>query len=381
MNTPDLESKSPADDDGTFPNGFLNISTIFRQYPQLFCGYMMANSSTDSSASLNFLTVFASDNATTSSRLDGFRITALCFIPVLDLYGIIGNTLVCIAVVRFPNLRTVGNFYILSLAISDLLVCIVVMPLSIYQEVTHGVWELSAWLCDLWTSLDVLLCTASIWLLCAISLDRYFAITKPHAYATKRTWTSAGISVSCAWLISVTLSVPVLVFIGGSDVANTKECHVITTPAFAIAGPLTSFFLPCLVVVVIYWRIFRAAQKLRRRRVVPQNSPIRTIDSISQDINHVHQDPINADNNNISVQRERKSALVLAVVVGVFISCWLPFFTVFLLFEFCKKCHVQGVVFKVLTWLGWCNSIMNPLIYTIFNGEFRKAFKKILCLD
>ncbi|XP_072044927.1 D(1A) dopamine receptor-like [Amphiura filiformis] len=188
---------------------------------------MVHNGSIDSSLDS---TISATDTVALSS--DGFRIAALCIIPLLDLYGIIGNTFVCIAVVRFPNLRTVGNFYILSLAIADLLVCTVVMPLSIYQEVTNGVWRLPVWLCDLWTSLDVLLSTASIWLLCVISLDRYFAITKPHSYATKRTW----------------------------------------------------------------------------------------------------------------------------------------------------ECHIQGVVFKILTWLGWCNSILNPLIYTIFNGEFRKAFKKIISL-
>ncbi|XP_072046500.1 D(1A) dopamine receptor-like [Amphiura filiformis] len=339
---------------------------------------MVHNGSVDSS--LDSTISSATDTVALSS--DGFRIAALCIIPLLDLYGIIGNTFVCIAVVRFPNLRTVGNFYILSLAIADLLVCTVVMPLSIYQEVTNGVWRLPVWLCDLWTSLDVLLSTASIWLLCVISLDRYFAITKPHSYATKRTWVSAMISVSFAWIISFLLSVPVLIFVGGSDVANTKECYVVTTPAFAIAGPITSFYLPCFIVLAVYWQIFQATRRLQLRRVAPQNSAIRTVDGTGQSIDQGNSTETSAadSTNKISIKREKKAAFVLAIVVGVFIICWLPFFIVFLLFEFCEECHVQGIVFKILTWLGWCNSILNPLIYTIFNSEFRKAFKKIIFL-
>ena len=99
---------------------------------------------------------------------------------------ILGNILVCIAVAIVRKLRTPSNLLIVSLAVSDLLVAILDMPFAAVYEVMDN-WVLGQVACDTWTSLDVLLCTASILNLCMISIDRYFVITKPLQYAIKRT--------------------------------------------------------------------------------------------------------------------------------------------------------------------------------------------------
>jgi 5-hydroxytryptamine receptor 7 len=84
---------------------------------------------------------------------------------------IVGNVLVCTAVAIVRRLRTPSNLLIVSLAVSDLLVAVLVMPLAAAYETT-GSWEHGQPVCDMWTSLDVMLCTASILNLCAISIDR-----------------------------------------------------------------------------------------------------------------------------------------------------------------------------------------------------------------
>ncbi|KAK1175497.1 alpha-2C adrenergic receptor-like [Acipenser oxyrinchus oxyrinchus] len=82
----------------------------------------------------------------------------------------------------------------------------------------------------------------------------------------------------------------------------------------------------------------------------------------------------------ISQAREKRFTFVLAVVMGVFVVCWFPFFFSYSLYGICREaCEAPEIVFKFFFWIGYCNSSLNPVIYTIFNQDFRRAFKKILC--
>jgi len=96
----------------------------------------------------------------------------------IALGAVVGNALVVLSVLTNPKLRTITNRFVSSLACADLSVGVLVMPLAVKVEVT-GSWNLGRTLCEIWISLDVLLCTASILNLCAISVDRYLAVTRP----------------------------------------------------------------------------------------------------------------------------------------------------------------------------------------------------------
>lgn len=84
--------------------------------------------------------------------------------------------------------------------------------------------------------------------------------------------------------------------------------------------------------------------------------------------------------NDSSSKRERKAAKTLAIITGAFVVCWMPFFVIAVLLPICAdECPISPVIISLFLWLGYFNSTLNPILYTIFNQDFRNAFTRILC--
>ncbi|XP_071793535.1 probable G-protein coupled receptor No18 [Asterias amurensis] len=334
--------------------------------------------------------------------------------------GVIGNLLVCISVFKFRNLRIVANYFIVSLAVADLAVSSVVMPLGLYQEVVGGLWYLGPIICDVWVSMDVLTCTSSIWNLCVISVDRFLAITRPIQYAIKRTPMMSLITILSTWGLSFLISIPALVLVGGYDAMASHECQLNISPIFQVGSSCLSFYVPCFVLLIVYYKIFRSVQKLGRRKpggsmkyrkgpaykngvgagkttlvtkfVNEKTENFATLcdkqeQSSSGEVEKQHDrksheassgERTESRTKRISVARERKATSVLSIVVTVFICCWLPFFITNVVIGLCPHCEITHATYATVTWLGWVNSAANPVIYTIFNRDFRNAFKRLI---
>ncbi|EDW36507.1 GL21421 [Drosophila persimilis] len=80
----------------------------------------------------------------------------------------------------------------------------------------------------------------------------------------------------------------------------------------------------------------------------------------------------------ISLSKERRAARTLCIIMGVFVICWLPFFLMYVILPFCQSCCPSDKFKNFITWLGYINSGLNPVIYTIFNLDYRRAFKRLL---
>ncbi|KAI4462335.1 adrenergic receptor-related g-protein coupled receptor [Holotrichia oblita] len=113
--------------------------------------------------------------------------------------ALFGNLLVIVSVMRHRKLRVITNYFVVSLALADMLVAIWAMCFNFSVEITGGIWLFGYFMCDVWNSLDVYFSTASILHLCCISVDRYYAIVQPLDYPLIMTNARLAIMLSVVW--------------------------------------------------------------------------------------------------------------------------------------------------------------------------------------
>ncbi|TMW46740.1 hypothetical protein DOY81_008180 [Sarcophaga bullata] len=182
----------------------------------------------------------------------------ICLIAVFCTFiviTIIGNTLVILAVITTRRLKTVTNCFVMSLAVADLLVGIFVMPPAVAVHLI-GSWQLGWVLCDIWISLDVLLCTASILSLCAISVDRYLAVTQPLTYSRKRrSKRLALIMILIVWVLALAITCPPILGWYEPGRRDLNECRYNQNEGYVIFSAMGSFFIPMAVMIYVYARI------------------------------------------------------------------------------------------------------------------------------
>uniref|UniRef100_A0AAG5DRX5 G-protein coupled receptors family 1 profile domain-containing protein n=1 Tax=Anopheles atroparvus TaxID=41427 RepID=A0AAG5DRX5_ANOAO len=339
------------------------------------------------------------------------RAGLLAFLFLFSFATVFGNSLVILAVIRERYLHTATNYFVTSLAVADCLVGLVVMPFSALYEVLQNTWFFGTDWCDIWRSLDVLFSTASILNLCVISLDRYWAITDPFSYPMKMTRRKAVALIAAVWICSSAISFPAIVWwrAAREEAMPPFKCTFTEHLGYLVFSSTISFYLPLLVMVFTYCRIYRAAAiqtrslKLGTKQVLMASGELQLTLRIHRGgttrerPNHPRLLPPASSqqllsNNglggrhrphmgkNFSLSRklakfakEKKAAKTLGIVMGVFIVCWLPFFVVNLLSGFCMHCIAhEEIVSAVVTWLGWINSSMNPVIYACWSRDFRR---------
>uniref|UniRef100_A0A0A1WL18 Octopamine receptor 1 n=1 Tax=Zeugodacus cucurbitae TaxID=28588 RepID=A0A0A1WL18_ZEUCU len=151
------------------------------------------------------------ENMVTSLKLsDPTNIISLAILLFIILLVIAGNSLVIAAVFCSNKLRSVTNYLIVNLAVADLLVGLAVLPFSAIWEV-FKIWIFGDIWCRMWLAVDVWMCTASILNLCAISLDRYVAVTRPVAYPSIMSTKRAKSLIAGVWVLSFVICFPPLV--------------------------------------------------------------------------------------------------------------------------------------------------------------------------
>ncbi|XP_054728939.1 dopamine D2-like receptor [Anastrepha obliqua] len=137
------------------------------------------------------------------------------------------------------------------------------------MHVNRGHWNLPAFICDFYIAMDVICSTSSIFNLVAISIDRYIAVTRPIEYAKHRNRPRVCLTILLAWAISGAIGLPIVMGLNNTPDRDPGLCLFYNT-IFILCSSLTSFYIPCIIMVFLYWSIFRAlsirAQKSRAAR-------------------------------------------------------------------------------------------------------------------
>uniref|UniRef100_S4R650 Muscarinic acetylcholine receptor n=1 Tax=Petromyzon marinus TaxID=7757 RepID=S4R650_PETMA len=195
---------------------------------------------------------------------------------MFSLITVVGNTLVMLSFRVSRQLKTVSNYFLLSLAAADLIVGLFSMNLYTAYILT-GRWAMGAVMCDLWLTLDYVASNASVMNLLAISFDRYFSITRPLKYKAKRTKRRASIMIGLAWAVSLVLWAPAILFwqhMVGKRTVPQDQCYIqfLSEPIITFGTAIAAFYLPITIMMVLYWRIYRETRRRSRQFATLQGS-------------------------------------------------------------------------------------------------------------
>ncbi|XP_058454774.1 uncharacterized protein LOC131432486 [Malaya genurostris] len=163
-----------------------------------------------------------------------------------------GNILVCLAIVWERRLQNVTNYFLMSLAITDLMVALSVMPLGILTLV-RGYFPLQSEYCLVWICLDVLFCTASIMHLCTISVDRYLSLRYPMRFGRNKTRKRVVLKISFVWLLSIAMSLPLSLMYSKNHASVLVDgtCQI-PDPVYKLVGSIVCFYIPLCVMLITY---------------------------------------------------------------------------------------------------------------------------------
>uniref|UniRef100_A0AAY5KMG1 Neuropeptide FF receptor 1 n=1 Tax=Esox lucius TaxID=8010 RepID=A0AAY5KMG1_ESOLU len=272
-----------------------------------------------------------------------------------------GNSLVCLIVMRNRHMRTVTNFFILNLAISDLLVGIFCIPTTLVDTIITG-WPFSNAVCKLSGLIQGTSVGASVFTLVAIAVDRFRCIVYP--FKPKLTLLVAKATIGLVWALALAIMLPSAVMLmvkaeeGHFMVSSDNQtfplysCYetwpdpemrkVYTTILFTLL-----YLVPLAVIIIMYGCIGAKGH-------LDVKSPIS--------------------------QRKVKVVKMLIVVALLFMLSWLPLWTLMLITDYATPGGEQldlltGYIYPFAHWLAFSNSSINPVIYGYFNENFKKSFK------
>jgi len=343
---------------------------------------MEADTSSNNCSSWSNITNVANHTGNSSTRLrpdpSDFEIVSqvVLLITVL-IVSVGGNGLVCFLVFTVKQLQIPTNYFIVSLALADFLFAVVCLPFRIVNILQNYLWTLGLDTCKFWVWLDLLFCSASIANLAAISVDRYLKIASPLTYDIRMTPARVVWTLIALWGYSVCLASLSFVPSDAPGIIVQNQICYIDNKIFLTVISVIGFFAPFAIMLLMYCFVFKVAVGQAKELFRQQES-----------LYGRHQLKARRKSSRLSpgtIFFEVKATKTLIILLSVFCICWSPFFVLSLL-----SLHSPGVYQGMPRWLTAllkilfvhllpnCNSAFNPIIYTTYNHQFRKAIEKLL---
>ncbi|XP_030373993.1 neuropeptide SIFamide receptor [Scaptodrosophila lebanonensis] len=294
---------------------------------------------------------------------------------IVFLVGLIGNSFVIAVVLRAPRMRTVTNYFIVNLAIADILVIVFCLPATLIGNIFVP-WMLGWLMCKCVPYIQGVSVAASVYSLIAVSLDRFIAIWWPLKQMTKR---RARFMILGIWVIALTTTIPELLFftlVPAEEVLpeallslysrSLYLCQAVWPPGadgnlyFLLAHLVACYLLPLSLITLCYVLIWIKVST----RSIPGDSKDAQMDRMQQ-------------------KSKVKVIKMLVAVVILFVLSWLPLYVIFARIKFGTDISTEefAIIEKltpVAQWLGSSNSCINPILYAAFNKKYRLGFGAII---
>lgn len=290
-------------------------------------------------------------NKNTTSELNGYTsepVSSRTFLALIISWTLLGifsaglNILVCAMVYSEKKLRTMTNYLVVSLSVADLLVAVVFVPVYIidhYAKTIIGGYFVA------------FILLATVFNLCGVTYERYIALTRPFRYRTIMNCHKVSVIIAISWIFPLLLALLPLAW--NTDVEST--IHKVYLAIILV----TCIFIPCTTMVCVYMRLLRVVHRfvLRNKKRTSKG--------------------------NDTGQRagnEEKAARVFAIVLGMFLVCWLPLIYINICLIFDLKQLVTNELIFISFYTLVLNSILDPVICAFYKKDFREMLNKRLKL-
>ncbi|XP_066507841.1 trace amine-associated receptor 6-like [Hoplias malabaricus] len=271
------------------------------------------------------------------------------------------NLLVIISISHFKQLHTPTNLLILSLAVADLFVGLIVMPGNIMQLI-DTCWYLGKLTCSIFPLVSSLSVLASVFSLVLIAVDQYIAVCDPLLYPSKVTFCKMSICIIICWSFCLLYNLIILYYndhLVPDHLYTTcyGECVLVVKYSWVIIDLVISFLTPCSIILIMYGLIFKVARHQAK-----------AIRSVTNGACH-------KNGSKVSGFSQRKAAKKVGTIIFAYVASWIPYYLSSLSAE---SLTTASMVWTVFTWVFYINSSVNPLLYSVFYSWFRASVKYII---
>ncbi|XP_034144770.1 trace amine-associated receptor 5-like [Esox lucius] len=236
-------------------------------------------------------------------------ISLYIFFSLISAITVFLNLLVIICISYFKQLHTPTNLLILSLAVSDLLVGLIVIP-SMTVAILESCWVLGDYFCALLLYISFLCSSSSVGNLILISIDRYVAVCDPLMYRLKITTRKIQWFISISWCCCIIYDAVFIKIYVNVQVPSRcfEECFTIEGDFWVgISDFVISMIVPCSIIITLYLKIFVVARSQARKNFLNGSVPVSGINTAQAN------------------KSERKAAKTLGIVIFIYLLCWNPF--------------------------------------------------------
>lgn len=295
-----------------------------------------------------------------------FKIGIILFLSVAAVVGFLGNGLVVGVILRAKKLKSVMNRFILHLAVSDMIVSVIAIPLFLFINFNDGLLNdgKSVTVCKIARFFQYLSPEASMTLLITIGWNRHQAVVHPLNIMTYRT---ANRLIMAAWIYALVVVSPSLYLTklqqtAVDPVTNKSSTYCATIPTTTVINTVYVMFLglfgyiiPLISLIALYGKIYKTVWR-RKSGQLGDSRPVEAF-----------------------IRSRKKVLKMFLTVILVFLSAWVPLFLYISAIETTIKSSSSHVDYaRLITYsLGLCNSVCNPFIYALFNAKFRAGCKEM----